>query len=95
MAKPYEFNWQKPVPSFLQEGAVFDRYEEVRSPAGRFSQVTWALALGDLGISDAVQEVALWRWHGWRSIAVRKGLRKEIPSQRREGVGVMLLSSSH
>ena len=30
MAKPYEFNWQKEVPSFLQEGAVFDRYEEVR-----------------------------------------------------------------
>uniref|UniRef100_A0A8I5KXT9 Phospholipase C beta 4 n=1 Tax=Homo sapiens TaxID=9606 RepID=A0A8I5KXT9_HUMAN len=29
MAKPYEFNWQKEVPSFLQEGAVFDRYEEV------------------------------------------------------------------
>ncbi|XP_043912527.1 1-phosphatidylinositol 4,5-bisphosphate phosphodiesterase beta-4 [Protopterus annectens] len=28
MAKPYEFNWQKPVPSFMQEGAVFDRYEE-------------------------------------------------------------------
>nr|XP_033793286.1 1-phosphatidylinositol 4,5-bisphosphate phosphodiesterase beta-4 isoform X2 [Geotrypetes seraphini] len=28
MAKPYEFNWQKSVPSFLQEGAVFDRYEE-------------------------------------------------------------------
>jgi len=30
MAKPYEFNWQKPVPSFMQDGAVFDRYEEVR-----------------------------------------------------------------
>ncbi|XP_046769373.1 1-phosphatidylinositol 4,5-bisphosphate phosphodiesterase beta-4 isoform X7 [Gallus gallus] len=28
MAKPYEFNWQKPVPSFMQDGAVFDRYEE-------------------------------------------------------------------
>ncbi|XP_029449368.1 1-phosphatidylinositol 4,5-bisphosphate phosphodiesterase beta-4 [Rhinatrema bivittatum] len=28
MAKPYEFNWQKPVPSFMQEGAAFDRYEE-------------------------------------------------------------------
>ncbi|XP_053527123.1 1-phosphatidylinositol 4,5-bisphosphate phosphodiesterase beta-4 isoform X3 [Artibeus jamaicensis] len=28
MAKPYEFNWQKEVPSFLQEGAIFDRYEE-------------------------------------------------------------------
>ncbi|XP_063300082.1 1-phosphatidylinositol 4,5-bisphosphate phosphodiesterase beta-4 isoform X2 [Pelobates fuscus] len=28
MAKPYEFNWQKAVPSFMQEGAVFDRYEE-------------------------------------------------------------------
>ncbi|XP_023593333.1 1-phosphatidylinositol 4,5-bisphosphate phosphodiesterase beta-4 [Trichechus manatus latirostris] len=28
MAKPYEFNWQKEVPSFLQDGAVFDRYEE-------------------------------------------------------------------
>jgi hypothetical protein len=32
MAKPYEFNWQKEVPSFLQEGAVFDRYEEVTVP---------------------------------------------------------------
>ncbi|XP_069811531.1 1-phosphatidylinositol 4,5-bisphosphate phosphodiesterase beta-4 isoform X1 [Dendropsophus ebraccatus] len=28
MAKPYEFNWQKPVPSFMQDGAMFDRYEE-------------------------------------------------------------------
>uniref|UniRef100_A0A674IZX3 1-phosphatidylinositol 4,5-bisphosphate phosphodiesterase n=1 Tax=Terrapene triunguis TaxID=2587831 RepID=A0A674IZX3_9SAUR len=28
MAKPYEFNWQKSVPSFMQDGAVFDRYEE-------------------------------------------------------------------
>ncbi|XP_028380762.1 1-phosphatidylinositol 4,5-bisphosphate phosphodiesterase beta-4 isoform X2 [Phyllostomus discolor] len=28
MAKPYEFNWQKEVPYFLQEGAIFDRYEE-------------------------------------------------------------------
>lgn len=28
MAKPYEFNWQKAVPAFMQEGAVFDRYEE-------------------------------------------------------------------
>ncbi|KAM9317409.1 1-phosphatidylinositol 4,5-bisphosphate phosphodiesterase beta-4 [Gastrophryne carolinensis] len=28
MAKLYEFNWQKPVPMFMQEGAVFDRYEE-------------------------------------------------------------------
>ncbi|XP_075719181.1 1-phosphatidylinositol 4,5-bisphosphate phosphodiesterase beta-4 isoform X3 [Rhinoderma darwinii] len=28
MAKPYEFNWQKSVPSFMQDGALFDRYEE-------------------------------------------------------------------
>ncbi|EMP31737.1 1-phosphatidylinositol-4,5-bisphosphate phosphodiesterase beta-4 [Chelonia mydas] len=28
MAKPYEFNWQKSVPCFMQDGAVFDRYEE-------------------------------------------------------------------
>nr|XP_006000034.1 PREDICTED: 1-phosphatidylinositol 4,5-bisphosphate phosphodiesterase beta-4-like [Latimeria chalumnae]XP_006000035.1 PREDICTED: 1-phosphatidylinositol 4,5-bisphosphate phosphodiesterase beta-4-like [Latimeria chalumnae]XP_006000036.1 PREDICTED: 1-phosphatidylinositol 4,5-bisphosphate phosphodiesterase beta-4-like [Latimeria chalumnae] len=28
MAKAYEFNWQKSVPPFMQEGAVFDRYEE-------------------------------------------------------------------
>ncbi|XP_075452136.1 1-phosphatidylinositol 4,5-bisphosphate phosphodiesterase beta-4 isoform X1 [Ascaphus truei] len=28
MAKPYEFNWQKVVSSFMQDGAVFDRYEE-------------------------------------------------------------------
>ncbi|KAM3853602.1 1-phosphatidylinositol 4,5-bisphosphate phosphodiesterase beta-4 isoform 1-T8 [Vipera latastei] len=31
MAKPYEFNWQKSVPSFLQDGAIFDRYEEESS----------------------------------------------------------------
>ncbi|XP_067900445.1 1-phosphatidylinositol 4,5-bisphosphate phosphodiesterase beta-4 [Heterodontus francisci] len=31
MAKAYEFMWQKPVPSFMQEGAVFDRYEEESS----------------------------------------------------------------
>ncbi|XP_053315485.1 1-phosphatidylinositol 4,5-bisphosphate phosphodiesterase beta-4 [Spea bombifrons] len=31
MAKPYEFNWQKAVPSFMQEGAMFDRYEEESS----------------------------------------------------------------
>nr|XP_015206131.1 PREDICTED: 1-phosphatidylinositol 4,5-bisphosphate phosphodiesterase beta-4 isoform X2 [Lepisosteus oculatus] len=28
MAKAYEFNWQKPLPDFLQAGAVFDRFEE-------------------------------------------------------------------
>ncbi|XP_066561970.1 1-phosphatidylinositol 4,5-bisphosphate phosphodiesterase beta-4 [Amia ocellicauda] len=28
MAKAYEFNWQKPLPGILQEGTVFDRYEE-------------------------------------------------------------------
>ncbi|XP_069788558.1 1-phosphatidylinositol 4,5-bisphosphate phosphodiesterase beta-4 isoform X2 [Narcine bancroftii] len=28
MAKAYEFMWQKLVPAFMQEGAVFDRYEE-------------------------------------------------------------------
>ncbi|KAM4042340.1 1-phosphatidylinositol 4,5-bisphosphate phosphodiesterase beta-4 isoform 3-T5 [Anomaloglossus baeobatrachus] len=28
MAKPYEFNWQKAVPTFMQDGAMFDRYEE-------------------------------------------------------------------
>ncbi|XP_078261751.1 1-phosphatidylinositol 4,5-bisphosphate phosphodiesterase beta-4 isoform X2 [Rhinoraja longicauda] len=28
MAKAYEFMWQKAVPSFMQEGAIFDRYEE-------------------------------------------------------------------
>uniref|UniRef100_UPI00398ED93E 1-phosphatidylinositol 4,5-bisphosphate phosphodiesterase beta-4 n=1 Tax=Pristiophorus japonicus TaxID=55135 RepID=UPI00398ED93E len=31
MAKAYEFMWQKPVPAFMQEGAVFDRYEEESS----------------------------------------------------------------
>lgn len=29
MTKSYEFNWQKHVPGFLQEGAVFDRFDEV------------------------------------------------------------------
>ncbi|XP_016304355.1 1-phosphatidylinositol 4,5-bisphosphate phosphodiesterase beta-4 isoform X1 [Sinocyclocheilus anshuiensis] len=28
MTKSYEFNWQKHVPDFLQEGAVFDRFDE-------------------------------------------------------------------
>ncbi|KAA0708140.1 1-phosphatidylinositol 4,5-bisphosphate phosphodiesterase beta-4 [Triplophysa tibetana] len=28
MTKSYEFNWQKRVPEFLQEGAVFDRFDE-------------------------------------------------------------------
>ncbi|KAK2884329.1 hypothetical protein Q8A67_017966 [Cirrhinus molitorella] len=28
MTKSYEFNWQKHVPDFLQEGAVFDRIDE-------------------------------------------------------------------
>ncbi|XP_069464397.1 1-phosphatidylinositol 4,5-bisphosphate phosphodiesterase beta-4 isoform X2 [Ambystoma mexicanum] len=31
MAKQYEFNWQKVVPSFMQDGAFFDRYEEESS----------------------------------------------------------------
>ncbi|XP_042634130.1 1-phosphatidylinositol 4,5-bisphosphate phosphodiesterase beta-4-like [Cyprinus carpio] len=28
MTKSYEFNWQKHIPDFLQEGAVFDRFDE-------------------------------------------------------------------
>ncbi|XP_053344485.1 1-phosphatidylinositol 4,5-bisphosphate phosphodiesterase beta-4-like isoform X2 [Clarias gariepinus] len=28
MTKSYEFHWQKHVPDFLQEGAVFDRFDE-------------------------------------------------------------------
>ncbi|XP_051500237.1 1-phosphatidylinositol 4,5-bisphosphate phosphodiesterase beta-4-like isoform X2 [Myxocyprinus asiaticus] len=28
MTKSYKFNWQKHVPEFLQEGAVFDRFDE-------------------------------------------------------------------
>ncbi|KAK2879184.1 hypothetical protein Q8A67_019975 [Cirrhinus molitorella] len=28
MAKPYEFNWQRPVPHFMQDGAYFDRFDE-------------------------------------------------------------------
>ncbi|RXN18662.1 1-phosphatidylinositol 4,5-bisphosphate phosphodiesterase beta-4-like isoform X1 [Labeo rohita] len=28
MAKPYEFNWLRPVPHFMQEGAYFDRFDE-------------------------------------------------------------------
>lgn len=30
MTKSYEFNWQKHVPEFMQEGAPFDRFDEVR-----------------------------------------------------------------
>uniref|UniRef100_A0A8B9LEH7 Phosphoinositide phospholipase C n=1 Tax=Astyanax mexicanus TaxID=7994 RepID=A0A8B9LEH7_ASTMX len=30
MAKAYEFNWQRAVPDCLQEGAYFDRFDEVR-----------------------------------------------------------------
>lgn len=28
MTKSYEFNWQKHIPDFLQEGAAFDRFDE-------------------------------------------------------------------
>ncbi|KAG7465861.1 hypothetical protein MATL_G00158310 [Megalops atlanticus] len=28
MAKVYEFNWQKHIPEFMQEGAFFDRFDE-------------------------------------------------------------------
>ncbi|XP_063078219.1 1-phosphatidylinositol 4,5-bisphosphate phosphodiesterase beta-4-like [Engraulis encrasicolus] len=28
MTKSYEFNWQRTVPAFLQEGASFDRFDE-------------------------------------------------------------------
>lgn len=31
MTKSYEFNWQKRVPEFLQEGAAFDRFDEVNA----------------------------------------------------------------
>uniref|UniRef100_A0A671T4U2 1-phosphatidylinositol 4,5-bisphosphate phosphodiesterase n=1 Tax=Sinocyclocheilus anshuiensis TaxID=1608454 RepID=A0A671T4U2_9TELE len=31
MTKSYEFNWQKHIPDFLQEGAVFDRFDEYLS----------------------------------------------------------------
>uniref|UniRef100_A0A3P9A0E5 1-phosphatidylinositol 4,5-bisphosphate phosphodiesterase n=1 Tax=Esox lucius TaxID=8010 RepID=A0A3P9A0E5_ESOLU len=31
MTKSYEFNWQKHLPAFMQEGASFDRFDEVRS----------------------------------------------------------------
>lgn len=30
MTKSYEFNWQKHVPEFMQEGAFFDRFDEVK-----------------------------------------------------------------
>ncbi len=32
MTKSYEFNWQKHIPDFLQEGSVFDRFDEVHTP---------------------------------------------------------------
>ncbi|XP_075927301.1 1-phosphatidylinositol 4,5-bisphosphate phosphodiesterase beta-4-like [Petromyzon marinus] len=28
MTKLYEFKWQKPVPEFMQRGAIFHRYDE-------------------------------------------------------------------
>uniref|UniRef100_A0A8C7JK72 Phosphoinositide phospholipase C n=1 Tax=Oncorhynchus kisutch TaxID=8019 RepID=A0A8C7JK72_ONCKI len=31
MTKSYEFNWQKHLPGFMQEGASFDRFDEVRN----------------------------------------------------------------
>ncbi len=31
MTKSYEFNWQKHIPDFLQEGSVFDRFDEVHT----------------------------------------------------------------
>ena len=30
MTKSYEFNWQKHLPEFMQEGASFDRFDEVK-----------------------------------------------------------------
>lgn len=30
MTKSYEFNWQRHLPEFMQEGAAFDRFDEVR-----------------------------------------------------------------
>lgn len=29
MTKSYEFNWQKHLPEFMQEGTSFDRFDEV------------------------------------------------------------------
>jgi hypothetical protein len=29
MAKQFEFQWQIPVPEYLQNGAIFDRWDEV------------------------------------------------------------------
>lgn len=29
MAKQYDFDWQRPVPDALKNGAMFDRYDEV------------------------------------------------------------------
>ena len=31
MTKSYEFNWQKHLPEFMQEGASFDRFDEVNA----------------------------------------------------------------
>lgn len=35
MTKSYEFNWQKHLPEFMQEGASFDRFDEVGSSTHR------------------------------------------------------------
>lgn len=35
MTKSYEFNWQKHLPEFMQEGASFDRFDEVRRSKAR------------------------------------------------------------
>ncbi|XP_042611862.1 1-phosphatidylinositol 4,5-bisphosphate phosphodiesterase beta-4-like, partial [Cyprinus carpio] len=44
MTKSYQFNWQKHIPDFLQEGAVFDRFDEIDSRCGLASPVKMCTA---------------------------------------------------
>ncbi|TNN38540.1 1-phosphatidylinositol 4,5-bisphosphate phosphodiesterase beta-4 [Liparis tanakae] len=42
MTKSYEFNWQKHLPEFMQEGASFDRFDEGKSVIKSTAMSNWA-----------------------------------------------------
>uniref|UniRef100_A0A8D3DE00 1-phosphatidylinositol 4,5-bisphosphate phosphodiesterase n=1 Tax=Scophthalmus maximus TaxID=52904 RepID=A0A8D3DE00_SCOMX len=61
MTKSYEFNWQKHLPEFMQEGASFDRFDEVKTTHlvdeyGFF--ITWK-SEGKLFFSDGVSSTPI------------------------------------
>lgn len=51
MTKSYEFNWQKHLPEFMQEGASFDRFDEVGSSAHR-SQANFSVLSSSPALKD-------------------------------------------